>query len=197
MTPSRDGQTGFTLLEVLVVLVVLGLLMVLMSQATRFGTAAVTRGARVAETTEAVDATERVLRQLIAAAQPGERRAASFRADARTLAFVARLPPTLADAPGIAPAVDAVVSLRLDDASRLSLVLTPRFADLNAATPLPASRLLDHVARFAVAFHDASGWHAAWTAGALPDLVRLSIGFSDGRHWPDIVVAPRTGPSAA
>ena len=36
-------------------------------------------------------------------------------------------------------------------------------------------------------------WLAGWEGPALPELVRLRLGFakSDARHWPDLIAAPR------
>jgi hypothetical protein len=41
-------------------------------------------------------------------------------------------------------------------------------------------------------------WRDRWNGPALPELVRIRIVFShgEGRHWPDIVVAPLRAPRA-
>ncbi len=94
-------QAGFTLLEVLVALVVLGLLLAGLAQGTQFGLRVADRQAATIAATADLDATDRVLRGLIAQMDPGTLTAAPLLdATANGLAFTTNL-DSVAPAAGI------------------------------------------------------------------------------------------------
>ncbi len=183
-------QSGFTLLEILVVVVVIGLLMAMLTGATRFATAAVSRGTSRADQAEATGTAERVLRRLILAAEPGAAPSPAFRSAAHAVGFTTAASPELVALPGMAAASAADCALRLDPAHRLLLTLSPRYA-AGPGSAVKAAPLLDGVAGFGVDFYDGAAWQDAWSASALPRLVRVRLRLVDGQAWPDIVVAPR------
>ncbi len=190
-------EAGFTLLEILVVVVVIGLLMVMLTGATRFATAAVSRGTRRADQSEATTTAERVLRRLIVAAEPGALPQPAFRGAAQGFGFTTAISPEIVALPGMGAASAADCMLRLDPAAhRLLLTLSPRYA-AGPGSGTDAALLLDGVAELSIAFYDGANWHSRWSATALPRLVRLHLRFADGTAWPDIVVAPRRAAGAA
>ncbi len=68
----KTRQSGFTLLEVLVVLLVLGLLILGINQGTRFGLQAWEIETRLVDDDADMDGVERVLRNIISEADPGD-----------------------------------------------------------------------------------------------------------------------------
>jgi general secretion pathway protein J len=198
---AKAQQTGFTLLEVLVVLVVLGLLVVGLTQGVRAGLAmwdAQTR--RVGETSE-LDATARILRNLLAgiAANPAggvnpgaAGTTAGFEGRPDSLAFVGDLPNGL----GSTRRAEIKIELR---GERLVLSWTPRRHELSSAPPPEPvqTELIRGVERLDLAYWGSpapgqpSGWQAQWDGPGLPELVRVRLGFAKGdrRRWPDLIAA--------
>jgi general secretion pathway protein J len=195
--PARDNNNGFTLLELLVMLVVLGLLMVTLTQGIRLGLRARAMDARMQAGAEELEATARVVRQLIARAAPGDpsTRDAPFIGTAHAASFMTTLPAGF-DA---AATNEADVSLQVGTGHQLELRWRPHYRRWIATPPPPkAAALLDGVERLDLSFwQPQSGsargsWLSAWAAPDPPGLVRVHLVFpsGDGRHWPDIVVAP-------
>ena len=186
---------GFTLLELLVALVVLGFLMVGLSQGVRFGLKAWDTETRLVNERADMDGVERVLRELIAQADPGEYNDPSaFRGEERTMSFASRLPMTAA---GL-PTRDVDVGLGVDARRRLVLrfVPHPHAERLVPAAPPAEEALLDGIDHIELQYlrwpEQGGGWVSTWTASTLPVLVRLKLVFPPGdpRHWPEIVAAP-------
>jgi general secretion pathway protein J len=199
---AKGGQTGFTLLEVLVVLVVLGLLVVGLTRGVRSGLAmwdAQTR--RVGETSE-LDAAARILRTLLTgiaanpagAVTPGAAGTTEFKGLPESVAFVGDLPDGL----GSTRRAEIKIELRRE---RLVLSWTPRRHELSSAPPPEPveTELMRGVERIDVAYWGSSapgqppGWQPQWDGPAIPELIRLRLGFAKGdrRRWPDLIAAPQ------
>ena len=190
-------RNGFTLLEILVALVVLGFLIAGLAQGVKFGLAALGRqNERVARLSD-LDAADRVLREVIVAADPGEVNGpATVRGGPHTLRLMTRLP--------VAAGYDgqeAEVGIGVDGEHRLVLRATPH-PHAERLTPMPAPRVsvlagdVDHVDfdywRPAGPDSKAAGWVTGWSTDGAPGLIRVRIGFvAKDRHWPDIVAEPR------
>jgi general secretion pathway protein J len=195
------AERGFTLLETLVAVTVLGFLMIGLTSGVRTGLAfwnAQTR--RTAQTAE-LDSTTRVLRNLLteiptlaAGASGAAPVAIGFKGEPDRLTLVGDLPTGL----GGAQRVDVTIQLNAD---RVVMVWTPhRHETPGGAPPAPTeTELIRGVDHLQYAYWGATGpnsppaWLAQWDSAALPELVRVSLGFAKGdvRHWPELIAAPR------
>jgi general secretion pathway protein J len=195
-TRNSDNQ-GFTLLELMVMLVVLGLLMVSLAQGTRLGLRARQLDAETQAESAALEATARVVRQLIARAAPGDPTSQdpSFVGAPHAATFITSVPAGV----GAAAATEAEVNLTVGAGHRLELLWQPHYRRWIIPRPAPrAAALINGVDRLDLAYWQsrpdsaAGTWIATWTAPNLPTLVRVRLVFPPGdrRHWPDIVVAP-------
>jgi general secretion pathway protein J len=199
---TSDRQSGFTLLELLVALVVLGLLVVGLTQGVRAGlTMWGAQSRRVGETGE-LDASARVLRNLLsgitAPAAGGLARGAvgATKVDGRSdsLAFVGDLPT------GLGTTRRANITLELVE-GRLMLRWTPHRHELTTAPePEPIETELIHgVESVEFAYWGSpspgqpAGWQAQWDNFDIPGLIRVRLAFAknDRRRWPDLIAAPR------
>ena len=191
---TRDGEAGFTLLELLVALVVLGFVLTGLSQGVRYGLRATDAQARMVNERGELDAVDRALRRLIEQMDPGTARDGSgVQGSASRLVFISQLPA----ASGLATQ-RATVVLAVDGARRLVLRASPRPPGKPFGPPPPPieTELLRDVERIELAYwprDTASQWTNTWSASVLPLLVRLRVVFPPGdrRHWPDIVASPR------
>ena len=192
-------SAGFTLLELLVALTVLGLLTVGLAAGVRTGLAMWrAQTARVGATAE-LDAGARTLRRLLSemtmlAPQPAadaEAKPASGRAD--RLVFVGELPT------GMGTTRLADMTLELRDGGLVLLWRPHRHEESQSPLPAPTeTELIAHVRRLDLAYwlpaapEHAAGWQAQWGGPALPELIRVRIGFpaGDPRRWPDLLAAP-------
>jgi len=194
------SQGGFTLLELLVVLLVVGLLLAGLSQALRAGLFAWDSQGR--RPTADLDSVERLLRRMIAEADPGASATmVTFRGEPHRVSFVTRLPQAFAAAlpAAAAPTADAEVALGLDAQQRLVLRWLPK-PNANRLGPQPApdeAVLAEGVTGLDLAYarpaEQGGSWQSDWTTPSLPALVRVRLVFRRGdvRRWPDIVEATR------
>lgn len=183
---------GFTLLETLAALAVLGLVLVGLAQGARFGLQGWRMQARQLAEPSGLDAVDRVLRRLVGAMSPGDtRNPPHVVGGAHELGFVSEFPAQQGPQGGMP--VD--VRLRLDGAHRLLLEWAPHRDVIWTGAPpaATASVLAEGVAGLDLSYWGGAGWRSDWTEPALPLLVRARVVFApgDGRHWPDIIVAPR------
>lgn len=201
MTNRSAAESGFTLLETLVAVTVLGFLMIGLTSGVRTGLNfwnAQTR--RTAQTAE-LDSTARVLRNVLTAipilaagASGAAPVAIGFKGEPDRITLVGDLPT------GLGGAQRADVTIQLN-AGRVVMVWTPhRHETPGAAAPTPTEteliRGVDHL-QFAywgtIGPNSPAAWLTQWDSPALPELVRVSLGFAKGdvRHWPDLIAAPR------
>lgn len=179
MTSSK----GFTLIEMLIALTLLGLVFVLLFGGLRFGMRAWEHGRAASDAAGDVRSAQDILRGAIAQACPafgaGTSDApppAAFDGTATSLHLLAPAPAAMGGA--------ACTEMRFGRSRDGALSLT---------IGGKSNTLLDHVARFAVAYlADDGSWQPA-VAGRMPRLVRIRVGFPPGdpRAWPDLFVAPR------
>lgn len=197
----RDG--GFTLLEVLVTVVVLGLLLVTLSDGVRFGIRAWETDQRVAGQATGLGQMDRVLRQLVGSAVPGDPETTgpdttgpdttgdTFVGTAHALSFTTILPGDM----GADSTHAADVTLEVMN-GRLLLLWRPHYRYWAGRPPAPtAEMLLDHVARLDMRFWDRSSpgggrWLSTWHAPVPPRLVRVRLVPKGGntRDWPEMVI---------
>lgn len=189
----RDG--GFTLLEVLVAVAVLGTLVLALNSGARFALLAWQTQGRHTTRLGDLEPVNRVLRRLIAAADPGTATdSAPLQGTAHTLAFRAELP----DRGGVLPVRQADVAVGVDRADHLVLRWTPH-AHVTRLGPPPAAHeevLLDGVREVDFSYWapgvEGSAWPDSWKRPQPPALVRIHLVLTDGdrRRWPDLVTAP-------
>jgi general secretion pathway protein J len=190
------NECGFTLIEILVALVVLGLLIVTLTQGVRVGLQAWAMQGRIGGDDGGIETTDRMLRELISRASPGETVSpqSPFIGTAHTVSFVTILP----DNSGAVATREADVTLFVAD-GRLELRWRPHYRRWIATPPVPVSTVvLTGVARIDIAYwqpgsgSEGGTWLSAWNGRYLPPLVRVHVVFAadDARRWPDIVVAP-------
>lgn len=175
---------GFTLLEVLVGLALFSLVLLILGGAARFVSRASQLQDTATETTDQFDTVDRVLREVLAGADPGTPQHPAMLGSAGSVVFTGTLP---AGAGTGGPAQMTLVVER----NHLGLRWSPVRYGV-ALTPAPAPRwaeLAAGVERLELSY-EMGGWHRDWTQPTLPTLVRIRIGFARGdrRHWPDIVV---------
>ncbi len=190
----RRATSGFTLLEVLVALVVLGVLMATLAQGMRIGLRAATVAPRIGAGVRALEATDRLVRELLGRAAPrdpftGDR---AFTGTPGGIEFTTTMPDGL----GAPIPVEADVSLSVTDAHRLVLRWRPHHRVWIAPAPTPVTEtLLEGVGSLQLAFFEANAdghggrWLNSWPPGELPRLVSMRVVFPSGdrRHWPAIV----------
>jgi general secretion pathway protein J len=205
---SGDRQSGFTLLETLVAVTVLALLMIGLTQGVRSGFALWSAQTRRSAQTAELDATARVLRGLLTAipvgsAAGGRGAAASaiaFEGRGDRLGFVGDLPTGFGDS----RRADITIVLR---GGRLMLAWTAHRHEASggAAPQSTEVELIRGVEGLEFAYWgdpaggSAAQWLTQWDGPALPQLIRIRLGFGkgDGRHWPDLVAAPQLWSSAS
>lgn len=185
----------------LVVVVVLGFLVIGLTQGVRAGMALWhAQQRRLGETAE-LDASARVLRNLltgISAATPGgfgpgAATGGEIKGDANHLTFVGDLPT------GIGTTRRADISIELHD-GRLMLRWTPHRHEISFGPPPQPTltELISGVARLEIDFwgktaaDQPAAWQTKWDGPAAPELIRIRLVFlkGDRRHWPDLIAAP-------
>ncbi len=177
---------GFTLLEVLVALAIFGLILAALADGTQLGLRVQDAQARLRDAKGDLDTVDRLLRRLIAGADPQ----APVRGAAGTLDLVSRLP----DGSGVLTG-EAEIGLGVDADHRLVLRWSPHVPGQAAAVAgsMRQAVLLEHVGRLHLSYwgQPEERWVKAWSREAPPELIRLGIEFpaGDRRHWPDIVAA--------
>ena len=199
---NRLAAAGFTLLELLVAVTVLGLLVIGLTQGVRVGVnlwdAQVRRTGEVAE----LDATARVLRDLLTfipisatAASAAAPVAIGFRGEPNLINFIGDLPT------GLGGRQRADITIRLKG-STVMIAWTQHFHQTpDAAVPpalLSETELIRDVGNLEFSYWGAAnptapaGWLTQWDGPSLPELIRVRLGFAkqDPRHWPDLIVTP-------
>lgn len=186
-----NKQGGFTLLEILVALAVLGLLLAGLTQGTAYGLRAWGTQASTVARQDELGTLDRLLRRMIAQADPGSRTEPSGIAGTAVALGVTTAVPEI----GV-----PVIEVRLF-VERDSLILRwmrhVRATALVPPVPAVESVLLRGVARVEFAYWGSldgavPAWHPAWGDAALPELVRVLLLFpaGDRRRWPPIIARP-------
>jgi general secretion pathway protein J len=199
----RNGEAGFTLVELLVALALFGLLSLALFGSVRVGMAAWTRGtARVDQVDQSLHV-QSLLRRLIEESYPlflpdestGGR--LDFAGTSRSLNLLAPTPIALGS--GGRSRLNLAVERR---AGSVDLLLTsalelawPERGPQPIATVLLAGADDVEFAYFGMQRSNrAAAWHNSWSGqSALPALVRIRVRFAagDSRIWPELLIAPR------
>ena len=178
----RLRERGFTLLEVLVGVAVLGLIIGTLYGGVSFAVQGARRQDAVVARTGDYDAVDRVLRRMLAEADPGGAETIPLQGTVGLMTFSSRMPD--------GAAADLAVGI---SGGTVVLRWSPRRAG-RPIGPGPTPReaeLLRGAQRVDLAYWGASGWRSEWKEATLPKLIRLRVTFPPGdlRHWPDMVMA--------
>ncbi len=191
MTASARGARGFTLVELLAALVVFGFVVAGLAQGVHMGLLATRVQTETSARDADLDTTSRALTRLIVAVTPGSPAdPPTVVGTAHAVAFTTTLPVRIGAVP-----TDRADARLFVKAGALQIALTPHY-HAQAFGPPPAPSVLtlaSGVARLTIDYWQAgkSAWAASWNTPLTPDLIRVSVAFSDPRrHWPPIVVAP-------
>jgi general secretion pathway protein J len=188
---ARPRPHGFTLVELLIALALTGIVSLLMLSGTRFAALGLDRVAAQADTLEARDNLEALLRREIAAAvaSPLAPNAPPFVGGPQSLAFL-----SLAEDSG---AGLYRVDLAVENAA---LVLRRRRVGAAGAPAADRTILAARLADFRVEYFgatptdDAPQWHDRWEGLRYPPLlVRITLDTGDGLARPALVVRLWTG----
>jgi general secretion pathway protein J len=199
----RDGEAGFTLVELLVALALFSLLCSLLFGNVRFGMKAWQSGAAHAEQIDHTMVVQGLFRRMIEEAYPlfitddPTHPHIDFNGREKSLEFISFAPT----AAGLGARYRFIVTTDQRDA-RTDLVMISRRELAIAADSSTSTRtdLLTDVegvefSYFGMASSDqAALWHTSWLQqSAMPQLVRIRARLHPGdpRPWPDLLVAPR------
>lgn len=198
---SLSGASGFTLLEVLIALVLLGLLIVGLSAGVHAALALWRAQARDLEKTENLDASARVLREILTAipqvspsgfaARTGNE--GGIRGNSQAFTFVGDMPT------GVGTTVRADIRLELLQ-HHLVLLWAPHRHEFLPKPPKPRKEeLVAEVKDLQLSYWGSSTplrpatWLSLWKGPGIPQLIRVRLVFKKGdpRHWPDLILASR------
>lgn len=173
----RSMEKGFTLIELLVSIAILGLILVALMGGLRFAGRAWSMQERRVDRQGDINAVETMLRQLIAS---GNR----FEGNPVAMKFVGRLPAALERG--------GLYDLELySGGERLVLSWRPHFKGPSEDLKRDQAVLLGGIGSVTLSYYVAGlGWSTIANDKLKPQLVQLSLQFTDGRKWPSLVVAP-------
>lgn len=187
---ARRTESGFTLLELLVALVVFSLVLFVLHQGFDAATRVFERQRVMLSSQDDLYAADRLLRQIVATADPGNGRDGPvFTGGPHGLSWRGTPPAALDNRPD----ARATMQVSLDRNGHIVLIWAPYRHVIEPAAAPRASRLLSGVAGFDCQYYAAGQWRSTWYGTGLPELVRLRLIFpaDTPRRWPDIVIAPR------
>ena len=201
-TVARDGEAGFTLVELLVGLALFSLLAILLFDNVGFGLRAWQRGTAHAVQFEGILVTQDLLRRLIGNLYPmlvteGSTQRLDFEGSAQAINFLSNAP--LVAAGGGRFRYRIFVERRQDRAD-LIMSATPELAGPTDSTMTRRTVLLSSIenAEFAYFGEGISDRHMQWQDKWAqrvdgPSLLRIRVAFAaaNGQLWPDLVIAPR------
>jgi general secretion pathway protein J len=194
---------GFTLLELMVALILLSFVFLLLTSGLQFGTKVWSVGQEEPSKTSEVVTVQHLLRRVLSEARPlmvestpNVRRHVFFTGNDNFIRFVAPMPEHL----GIGGFYEVTVYLAESGESGNGLEMSWRLfrgGEGSSGPPVKEQRvaLLDKVTQVQFAYFGNRGesarWYNDWQGlESLPDLIRMSVIFSEGdRIWPDLVVA--------
>ena len=212
MTPPKLKITGFTLLELLIALSLLGFILALLFSGMRLGARSWDAGETHSENSTHLALLQGFLRRNLSQVTPFHWKK---KADTN-LAFLGQ-PNNIKLVAPITARLDTgglfLISLELlqdsDDGQLVMKRAVPDvdstdFAILDNSDKTEKIVLADHVEDLSFAYFGAETkdaepqWQDQWgnqnNQQQLPYLIRMRIKFSDGRIWPDLIVAPLIGP---
>jgi general secretion pathway protein J len=199
----REGQAGFTLLELLIAMTLLGLLMTLIFSGLRFGTRVWERNEVHGAGTDEVRLVQSLIRGEIEAAYPyydvtdASHPHVVFDGRPDSVSFLAPTPFALG-----AAGRSRVSFIAISQGSSRKLVMTarPELARDEDDKVTERDVLLDGLQAVSFSYFgsdgpgDAPHWRDRWEdATRVPLLVRVALKFekSGNRLWPEMIVAPR------
>jgi general secretion pathway protein J len=194
----KEGQRGFTLVELLIAIVLLALLTTMLFGGLRAATRHLGQASGRLDRSAQIALVENFLRAQLANAQPlpasgTDPPVLDFAGESDRLAFVTLSPP------GVAFGGLQVLSLAFaSDGGRLVLSAHP-YRGAGEEQAAASSRVLfDHVAEAALAYFGTTSpdepprWHDTWRDKvSLPELARLSLVFTDHTTIPELIIALR------
>jgi hypothetical protein len=201
---KANGAAGYTLMAVLIAVAILGMIVLGVAQGVRFGLSAWDRQSREIAARDDIGTTDRLIRTLIAQAEPaGEDEQPHLRGAKGAVLLWTRL-SLAAELAGIGM-VEAAIGV--DGQHRLMLRASPNpSAERLRVAPMIEEILLSDVDHITLSYWllgqngRAGAWTETWSSVDLPALIRIRIVFlpNTRRHWPDIIASPqrhRTNPS--
>jgi len=180
----RQGEGGFTLLELLIAITILSLILVALSGGLHFAGSAWRKQEEQTSRQGDINALQTVLRQMLASGR-------DFEGTPQSLKFVGRMPAAL-ERGGLYD-IDLVWS-----GERLLLSWKPHFKGANVGLQQNETSLIDGVAQFDLAYYFAAqGWQHASNDKSKPmDMIAMRARLSNGRVWPMLVIAPAINASS-
>lgn len=190
---ASSREAGFTLLEILVALAILGFITAGLAQGMHLSLLARGIELGVAGVNDDLTTLDRIVRRVVEGMDPGDdldpapMLGSRDRLDCLTV---------LSSVDGPLPGRRMQAMLLIDPQHRLVLRWRPypRATRIGDMPLLSETELLRDVSAIEFAFKRRTGaWISTWRSADLPALVRVRVTFPahDGRHWPDIVVAPQ------
>lgn len=190
---------GFALMEVLVAAALFALVMLLALQGARLALGGWSSVERRGDAQAEILTAQQVLRRLMTEAEPvlvlgaDGQMALAFKGEARLLRLMAAVPVGEGRLSAVSLAMDGsklvAMTAPVDPSVRLQLDVLEKGV---------ATVLLDGILDGGFAYWGSAPpgaeprWHEHWPASqTLPQAIRLRLRLDRGRHWPDLIAAPR------
>lgn len=212
MNARKARISGFTLLEMLIALSLLGFILALLFAGMRLGARSWDAGEALVEKSAHMASLQGFLRRGLSQAVPYKWK----NKPDMNLAFIGQpgyirlvAPISVRSGPGglFLIGLDLVQNDNRGQLVMRTAMPDQTMLDFSALTNTQGVVLADHVEEISFAYFGADSkdtepyWRDQWgslnTQQRLPLLIRVRARFSDGRAWPDLVVAPLVGPDTS